>query len=804
MRSIAMDIRAILAASAAVMALAPVTAVLAADEKVQLEEIVVMAQKRAESLQVVPIAATAVTGEALEVRFAKDFTDISGAIPNTTLELEGISNYSAAFFIRGQGVLNRGPFIDPAVGVITDGVADGRVNTAMQDFLDIEAVETLRGPQGTLQGRNATAGAILVRHNKPNVDEFEGNVGGTLGNYGRHDVKGMINMPFAQGSAAFRMAAKYSEFDGYYRNAYNGKNNRIGGQKRWSLLPSIRFKGDNLDVTLRGDVAHYNDDAAVLVPLYHCGLDPRIPANIAAPNPAQIDTFLRGFALNAAGNPNAGPDAAYRACAKPAKRSQYTVNQDRSVVNNGAEAALKVWGLTSEANYEVAGAGTLTYVGGYRENHETSDLDTDAGPLKLFWNTEDTKHWQTSHELRFATDFSKTIDIVAGALWFKQKYTLDRLSNDVNNTLSSQTNEQWGAFAHVRWHFNDALTAVLGGRYSHDKKDFRICSINAVPCDGLWASGPFVGTPRTQTDGKSWSDFSPRVGLDYQLNDDVFLYTYWARGFRAGGFNGEAANIVAAGPYDPEKNNTFEGGFKADLLDKRLRVNAAVFYVKVDNLQRNISRVSPLTTQVEIVTQNAADAKFKGAELEITALVSDSFTFNLSTGYLDAKYKNFCVDINGTAPNDPSLQNCGPAVVTPLGTIQPADESFLPLARAPKWTVRANPTYKFDTGFGSVLVSAEWVYNSRLFTNDQGAPNGLDTGLGNFDGTRIDPYRKATNVVNASITWRDPDNKYKVSLYGKNLTREIYYRRLSFAAPTLSFGTMNDPREYGIEASYSF
>ncbi|MCB1632910.1 MAG: hypothetical protein KDI23_13870, partial [Pseudomonadales bacterium] len=126
MRSIATDIHAILAASVAALALGPVTAVQAQD-KLQLEEVIVTAQKRAESLQVVPIAATAVTGEALEVRFAKDFTDISGAIPNTTLELEGISNYSAAFYIRGQGVLNRGPFIDPAVAVVTDGVTDGRV-----------------------------------------------------------------------------------------------------------------------------------------------------------------------------------------------------------------------------------------------------------------------------------------------------------------------------------------------------------------------------------------------------------------------------------------------------------------------------------------------------------------------------------------------------------------------------------------------------------------------------------------------------------------------------------------------------
>ena len=801
MRRIAVDVHAILAASVATLALAPVASVHAQDS-IELEEIIVMAQKRQESLQVVPIAATAVTGEALEIRFAKDFTDISGAIPNTTLELEGISNYSAAFYIRGQGVLNRGPFIDPAVAVVTDGVTDGRVNTAMQDFLDIEAVETLRGPQGTLQGRNATAGAILVRHYKPNVDEFEGNVGATLGNYGRHEFKGMINLPIASGTSAFRLAARYGEIDGFYRNAFDGRNNRIGGGERYSILPSIRFKTDSLDVTLRGDYAKYKDDAAVLVPLNRCGADPRDPANLVAGSPgaALIDGFVLSVARNAPNSPNAGPDAAYRTCAKPAKRSQYTVNQDRSL----GDAELKVWGLMAEANYDIAGAGTVTYVGSYRDNHEVSELDVDSGPLPLFFNSEDTTHWQTSHELRFASSFSEKVDFVAGGLWFKQKYLLDRIDNFNRQTVSGQTNEQFGLFAHVNWHVTDALTAVLGGRYSKDKKDFKICGTGAVPC-----SQSVNGVPRTGTDSASWSDFSPRVGLNYKVNPDVFVYAYWARGFRAGGFNGEAANIQAAGPYDPEENNTYEAGFKADLLGDRLRLNGAVFYVEVKDLQRNISRVNANTGTVEIVTQNAATAELYGAELEATALITNGLALNLSLGWLDGKYKDFCTDINGTTPNDPSLAPCGPATVVaslppPNNVLQPADESFLPLARAPKWTTRVNPTYKFNTGVGSVLLSAEWVYTARLFTNDQGAPNGLDTGLTNFDGTRIDPYRKATNIVNASITWRDPDERFKVSLYGKNLTREVYYRRLSFAAPTLSFGTLNDPREYGIEASYSF
>lgn len=781
-------------------------------QKPALEEVIVMAQKRAESLQEVPIAATALTGDALAVRFAKDFTDISGAIPNTSLELEGISNYSAAFYIRGQGVLNRGPFIDPAVGVITDGVADGRVNTAMQDFLDIEAVETLRGPQGTLQGRNATAGAVLVRHFKPNVDEFEGNIGGTIGKFERYDVQGMINIPIIEGAAAFRVAAKYAEQDGYYNNRYDGGGEPIGGQERFSILPSLRYETENWDITLRGDYAKYDDDASVLVPLNRCQVDPRIPGIFDPTNPnngiAGADLFVRLTALNQGNDPNGGPDAAYATCAKPANKNRYTVSQDRNLPD---DAELEVWGTTAEINYDLADLGTVTYVGNYRDTEETSALDVDGGPLPIFFNTENTTHWQTSHELRFASAFSDLVDVVAGVLYFEQKYDLTRRAQlqlsflpgavpIISQTRSSQENKQWGAFAQTDWHLTDKLTLVVGGRYSYDEKDFVICSNNPIPCSGTFADG----TPRTQSDSENWNDFSPRIGVNYSVTDEIFTYAYWARGFRAGGFNGEAANIAAAGPYDPEENNTFEAGFKADLFDDRLRLNGAVFYMEVEDLQRNISRVNAATGVVEIITQNAATAEFQGVELEMTALLTDRLTLNGSLGWLDSEYSDFCTDLNGTAPNDPSLSPCGPAVVTPLGVTQPVDQSFLPLARAPEWTYRLNATYDVDVPFGSLLFSAEWVYTDELFTNDQGAPNGLDTGLTNFDGTRIDPYRDETEVVNASVTWRDTQERFKVSVYGKNLTNEYFYRRLSFAAPTLSFGTLNEPREYGVEASYAF
>jgi len=203
---------------------------------------------------------------------------------------------------------------------------------------------------------------------------------------------------------------------------------------------------------------------------------------------------------------------------------------------------------------------------------------------------------------------------------------------------------------------------------------------------------------------------------------------------------------------------------------------------------------------VEQVTQNAADALFDGVELEVNALVGDNLTLNASIGWLDARYDGFCQDLNGPQPNDPSLVPCA----SPIGGAQPVDLTDLPLARSPEWTYRLNAIYEAEIGQGVAAFSLEWVYTDEQMTLDQGAPAGTADGLVNFNGEKVNPMRDSTEMVNGSITWRDHENRYKVSLYGKNLTNELYYRRLSYAPPVLAFGTLNNPREFGVEFSYSF
>lgn len=768
-----------------------------------LGDIIVQAQKRSEVAQRVPIAITAITGEALEARFAKSFIDVSGSIPNASLELEGLSNFAASFFIRGLGVANRGPFVDPAVATVTDGVTDGRVATSITEFLDVEAVEVLRGPQGTLQGRNATGGAILLRHNKPELGKVAGNVGGSFGNYGRHQVYGMINLPVAGESVAFRMAAKWSESDGFYRNIYPGKEGRMGGQNRISLLPSLRFNAGDLDLVVRGEYARFRDDAATLAPLMVCQADPRTTSSSGGLNSSYVDLVAQQL----------GGEIAASLCARKPNKSVRTVNQDRPI---GERADLNVWGVTAELNYDVNDVGTVTYIGNYKKNKEVSALDVDATPLNLRSSLETTHHWQTSHELRFASNFSDFVDFVAGGLYLKQNYHLDRDNwNTPNvypnltptNQFSDQTNEQVGLFAQANWHLTDALTAVTGVRYSHDKKDFQLCTQGAA---GATCAAALTNIARVNGAKKSWSNTSPRIGLNYQATEQTLLYAYWGRGFRAGGFNGEAATFTSSGPYDPERVDTYEVGFKTDLLDRHLRLNGSAFTMSAKNLQRFKAQLN--NNVLEVITTNAAGARIKGFELEATALPIKGLVITGSVGYLDAKYTNFCVDPNGTSANDPSLQNCGPL----SNGIQPVDLTNLSLTRAPKWSTRLAAMYTQDLGnMGSAAFNVDWAYTTSENVTEGGFPVGTEIGVVQYNGYKFQPVRPSTSVVDASLTWRDTEKKYKVSLYVKNLTNETYLRKASIVGANSNaqgqvrgnlwnFGTYNDPRTFGVEASVSF
>ncbi|MDA0979234.1 MAG: TonB-dependent receptor, partial [Proteobacteria bacterium] len=286
----------------------------------ELEEVVVTATRRDESVQDVSIPITAVTGEMLERRFAQDLRDLSNTSPNVQLEPVGIFQNSSSFSIRGQGTGDIESAADGKVGIYTDGVVAARVSTALSDMVDIKSVEILRGPQGTLFGRNTIAGAVQILHNEPEMNVWNGNVSAQVGDFGRQDIKGVVNIPLVDDTLAGRIAFKDTYHDGYWKNTFNGKDR--GGTDRLTILPSIKWvPNDNMDIVVRGEWNKTRDDTYMSSPGHFCRDDPfNIFLGLPADNDLVITTQTLFNLIVQGQDPVTAAAQAGELCAKPIER----------------------------------------------------------------------------------------------------------------------------------------------------------------------------------------------------------------------------------------------------------------------------------------------------------------------------------------------------------------------------------------------------------------------------------------------------------------------------------------------------
>jgi iron complex outermembrane receptor protein len=869
-----------------------------------IEQVVVTTKQGQQDIQEIPVSMTAVTGEQLAKSFAQDLRDVTQFAPNVSLEPVGIFQNSASFYIRGQGTADIESATDPKVSIFIDGVYQARVSTALSDFLDVSAVQILRGPQGTEFGHNTVAGAVVVEHNPP--DPTDASLSGSVlvGQFGRLDIKGVANVPLAEDKAALRLAVKSTNFDGFWFNAFN--NEKRGANERLTINPSIRFTpNDNLDIIVRGEYSRTRDDTY----------------------PAQSHNYCRQSVLQALGpggggfGPNAANDliilteflyanliegkdvftAAAQAeglCGKPIE--EVTVKEEYTFFNTeerGNFANNDVWGITGEINYELPDIGTITYLGNYRRVSESIRFLIETSSHDNFAGQRDQEHYQTTHELRFASDFSDRFEFVAGVYYFKQEYTMLQQSYGIlfePNVLlgpffgttftnpntnsqagwSNQVNESFAGYISGNWHITDRLTLTAGIRYTRETKDFQHCGVGAgnptapfvkdasgcndvptwtpnlllppynppgtivprlqlAPAYGFDASGGveggclpvMTGNPadgqifcnnRLLGDAK-WSNFSPRVGLKYEFNDDAMVFATWSRGFRSGGFNGRATTPTTIGPFDPERADNFEVGIKSEWFDNRLQVNVNGFWTITKGLQQGFIRPSQGAGGQETVIANIGEVTNRGVELEWSAVPVDGLTLFGSVGFLDTNQKGFCTDgdgFSGTDPNNPPpppfdfLEQCAPAekvfneIGQFLGWLVPTDNSnLLPGPRSPKWTLSFGFAYEVPIGnLGYLTFAGDALYRTRQLISISNAAE-LD-GVRQFNGDFLDHFRGSTFVINGSITWREPDDRYRMSFFVKNITNELYNQATTNVGGLFEFRVPNQRRHWGLEISF--
>ena len=788
----------------------------------QIEEVMVQAQKRVESEQSVPVAITAISELALERKFATDLEDLNNAVPNVELTHVGLFQHAASFNIRGIGTSGIESYSDPAVAVFIDGVYQARNAWALSNMLDIEAVEVMRGPQGTIFGRNAFAGAIAVRTKNPELDGFGGRASLEVANAGKLVVGLIGNIPLVEDKVAFRMATQFLKFSGYFKNDgldpatglidENLEGKRLGGDKYVYLRPSLRFTpNDNLDIVLKGEIIRQRGDGT---PASAGLFDPRTPSNSncgaglvgtpAAFN-CNVSTVERLYPPNGlAKDPFGDGVLGTRGDGSDPYRVGWSQPENLTDLNS--------YNFTANVDY-VTDIGTFTLTTNYlsQKNEIWTDVDGTNADLWISARWESYKTYQG--EFHYVSDFSDVVDVTAGLFFLHDKFQVGQLimtpgigefvrDNPLANYgTNGQTRKTWAGYLQLEYHLTDALSAVAGGRYSWEKK-YNVFGTPIVSrgAQGIPA-GADLGTypvgPNTTLFGPAegtWDSFSPRVGLNWQASDDVLLFAFWQRAFKSGGFVTNAATVTTfSTPFGQERVDNYEVGIKSDWFDRRLRINANAYYAEYNGLQRQIIRPANVGSGQETYTTNAADARAWGLELELTAIPMDGLTISGNIGYNNIKYTGFCADLDGPETTSVPASGravCGDITSTPSGFIVDADYSDLRLAFAPKLRGSIGATYDFTIGdMGSVSLSSSLNYSSKMSVLAQGLPYG---------------DRKSLFTVDASINWEAPNGKYRVSLWGRNLNNDIERLSTTGISAVLRYEHGTTPRTYGITAIAEF
>lgn len=649
-------IRLFATAASAVVAVAIASPSWAQDDSTQVEEIVVTAQKREQNLQDVPVAVSAFGEQQLEAQSVNNLTDLSSKAPNVVLAPVGAYPYASAFFIRGLGFADVESTAEPAVGVEMNGVYLARNSGALQDFFDVKSVEMLRGPQGTLYGRNTIGGVVSVRTKTPTVgDDFNGEVQGTVGDNGRLEGRVGLNIPMGDVFAA-RASMLYKSYDGYNHNVTTGKdegdNEVLSGRVTLVAQPN-----DVFDATLVADFDRERGSGASF-------------RNASLPGHVYY---------------NFGPDTgspAFPAAAREEASDVYNVYG-----NTPTFARIDTWGLALTLNYDV-GIGTLTSVTGFREFKDQVQSDYDGSAVNFFYAFRDQTHEQFSQEVRLAGKVGN-VDYVAGVFYLNQTYDITNTQGGLiyggiqTAQVAGQKNSALAVFGQADWHATDQLTVTLGGRLSYEEKTF--------------TNKPLFFTT-SMTYENEWDNFSPKVGVSYEFTPTIMAYATYQAGFRSGGYNGRAASFTSAGPYESEIVDAVEIGAKTELFDRSVRLNAAVFSSTYTDMQTGTQGLTSGGVYESIIG-NAGEAKIQGAELEATWIVGGGFRINGNLAYLDAGFEEAMLDL------------------TSDGIDNPTDNSDLPFAYAPEWSGSIGFTYNRDLGFADLTLNANAVYTDDMYTS---------------------------------------------------------------------------------------
>ena len=618
-----------------------------------LEEIIVTARKREESTQDVPIAITALDARTIERSFLTDLDDLERFAPNVVLDRNNYTGSGLNASIRGISFGDLEKSFEPAVGISLDGVFFGTTTGANIEMFDIESVEMLRGPQGTLFGRNTVGGVVNIKRSRP-TGEFGGKVSVGLSNYDRKEFKAVLNFPIVEDVLALKLAAYKTESDSWTKigpgaggDFYND-GDQVKGADVTNMYATFLFTPEN----------KYNFEALFTIEKTDDQSEYPLPVNVTLPGARTPHASTLCDAL--------GENACYTTGYEVQKANDFTVQLSDHPFRSTVEA--ESWSLNmswdiGDYSFKSITAGWESDDFLYEENGGMPNIF--PGTYNFVPNRPQT-YEQKTQEFQIRSNFDGPFNFVAGAYYFENEYALSPqkfffFGGLVQQFDAGQKAEAQAVFGEFTYDITDRVQLAIGGRYTEETKDFFTNTYDAsvavpMPLDSKEFAKQADGSPLPilsfcpnpnatiegcRTGTVDYDSFTPRVSLTFAASDNVNLYATLSEGFRSGGWNGRGLTESTVGPYDPEEVTNFEVGLKAVVMDGDLRFNLAIFDMEYSDKQEEILRDSPFSDTVETVVDNAASATMKGFEIDAQYLVNSNWIATMTYGYLDASYDTF-------------------------------------------------------------------------------------------------------------------------------------------------------------------
>lgn len=745
-----------------------------------LEEVIVTATKREASLQDVPVSVSAISGDLIKEGSIVQMSDVAIQTPNFNMVQFNIGE--PQYFIRGVGSTLDSAGGDPAVATFVDEVYVGRSGGGSTDLFDLERIEILRGPQGTLFGKNVVGGAISMHTRRPSR-EFEGKVGATVGDYDLWALQAMVNGPLGD-TAAGKLVLQKRERDGYTKNVLDGQEYQ--DEDNFSARGQLQFDPtSDLSILLGAD---YSDDDQAGNCRNVNNLDLHDPLGLAVVYPPVIAATTGGD---------------IRKCASPAK-----AYQERTVKG----------GLV-RVDWD-ADQFTLTSLTAYREM-EYDHLEDLAGmpqgqtPFNLIDTVQEDSD-QFSQELRLSSAGNERFNWLVGAFYMEEN--IDRLEQFVGNFgpplvpgpsalldgdiayVQDAETTSYALFGQVDYAFNEAWSVTVGSRYSYDEKEITQGIVNyedpafdtavlaaalgvppevvqavfapneavvlGIPVNGPGDLGAFVATgdvsalnfPYSVDADDDWDEITSSASLNWNYSDNGMLYLSWSEGYKSGAYGSQVPRPQdAVIPLEPEKATSYELGLKSQFWDNRIRVNASIFSMDYQDLQ--VFRLVG-----SLLVAGNAEATSEGLELDVTALLTERWTVNANYAYLDATYDEYTDGVDDFSGND--------------------------LSRAPEDSFFVRSSYVFPFSGGSELdFVVSYAYTGEFYFEASNAAAAKEDSYG---------------LIDASLNWTSADASWDVTLWGKNLDDEEYRVHTIISNIAGTVDVWGPPRTYGLTVNYAF